>query len=190
MTAQPAEVHVEGHRGPWTEADYFALAETPDRIELFDGSLIVSPAPSGMHQHVARRLANALEPAAKQAGLEVVEAVEVRLKTSRIFIPDVLLTPDLDRLRFEAAEVAFVAEVVSPGNAGKDRVLKMCLYAEAGIPSYLLIEPSDDYRQVRAILHTLDGQHYVKSAEVPGGQVLRTAEPIALELDPAELLRR
>jgi Uma2 family endonuclease len=190
MTAQPAEVHLEGHDGPWTEADYFALGETPDRIELFDGSLIVSPSPSGMHQHIARRLANALEPAANRAGLEVVEAVEIRLKTNRIFIPDVLLTPDLNRLRFEAVEVAFVAEVVSPGNAGTDRVLKMCLYADAGIPSYLLVEPSNDYREIRAVLHTLDGEHYVKSADVLGGQLLRTDGPISLELDPAELLRR
>jgi Uma2 family endonuclease len=190
MTAQPTEVHVEGHSGPWTAADYLALGETPDRIELFDGSLLVSHAPSGMHQHVARRLANILEIAGKETGLQAVQAIGVRLRTGRIFIPDVLLTPDIDRNRCEAAEVALVAEVVLPGSAGKDRVLKMCLYADAGIPWYLLVEPGDDYREIRAVLYKLDGEHYVRHAEAANGELLRIDQPVRLELDPAELLRR
>ena len=81
------------HPGPWTEDDYFALGESNDRIELLDGSLVVSPVPSGPHQQVARRLTNALKQAADRvvtmqlyalAGirwylLAQVEPVELRL---------------------------------------------------------------------------------------------------------------
>ncbi|MGH3738540.1 MAG: Uma2 family endonuclease [Micromonosporaceae bacterium] len=184
MTAATIEAHGE----PWTEEAYFALGETRDRIELFDGSLIVTPAPSGRHQYASHRLANSLEDAAEAAGLDVVEAVNVRLATGRVFIPDLVLVPDLDRSTFEASEVPLICEIVSPSNAGHDRVLKFHLYAEAGIPWYLLVEPDGD--TFALTLYRLDGRDYVPHTVAKGGQPLTMTEPIAVTIDPARLLRR
>src|SRR5262245_17100094 len=177
------------HAGPWTEADYLALPETRQRIELLDGSLLVTPAPSSDHQQVARRLANVLEAAAAQE-LEVVEAVNVRVAPSKLLIPDLLVTRRLGAMVvYEPQDVLLVAEVVSPSNATTGRMIKPQLYAAAGIPWLLRVEL--DARQPPELwLYQLVGGSYAERGRAGAGGQLIMTEPVVVTLDPARLRRR
>ncbi|MDG4823857.1 Uma2 family endonuclease [Asanoa sp. WMMD1127] len=182
MTATSLE-----HVGPWTEDEYFDLGETLQRIELFDGSLLVSPAPSKRHQRVSRLLAAMLDETAEPAGLTVYEAVNLRLRANRVAIPDLVVADTDDEGSIvEAAEVRLVGEIVPQSNAIADRVLKLHLYAMAGIPAYLLVETESAAPVLR--LFVLHGEHYVLTAEAGPGDRLRATDPLRLDIEVARLV--
>ncbi len=177
------------HAGPWTEADYLALPETRQRIELLDGSLLVTPAPSSDHQQLARRLANLLEAAAP-AELEVVEAVNIRVAPSKLLIPDLLITRRRGAaVVYEAEDVLLVAEVVSPSTTTADRMIKPPLYAAAGIPWFLRVE-LEVPRPPELWLYRFAGGSYVEHAQADASGALTLTGPVQARIDPAALLRR
>lgn len=173
------------HVGPWTEADYLALGETPDKIELVDGSLLVSPRPSLRHQRIATKLITAFDAPAEAAGLLVLPEVNLRLGSGRIVEPDILVADsDLTGGIVEAVEAELVCEIVSPGNAGTDRLLKPQLYAAAGIAWYLRVEQSDP---VELWLYRLHGERYELFAAAGRNETLRSDDPFAIALDTRTL---
>lgn len=183
-TGAPADML--DHVGPWTEQDYLALPADRRRIELLDGSLLVSPSAGYRHQRLSSQLWLALSVAAP-AGLEVLEAVNVRVGPGRILIPDlvVLNTPGAEGTVADPAEVLLVVEITSPGNAVVDRAIKPPLSAAAGIPHYLRIEL--DVQGPTVEVFELRRGRYDSVQRVQPGQRLRLDRPLRVDLDLAAL---
>ncbi|TYB96005.1 Uma2 family endonuclease [Micromonospora sp. WP24] len=179
-------VAVFDHEGPWTEEEYLSLGETSQRVELFDGSLHVTPAPTPRHQRISRKLGNIFEAAAEAVGLELLEAVNVRLRPGRIPIPDLVITSpvNLDEPYVEATSVRLICEIVSPGNASTDKVLKMHYYAAAGIDWYLLVDQAAETLR----LYRRRGRHYVEHSAAKRAEPLELTEPVRATIRPEELL--
>jgi Uma2 family endonuclease len=174
------------HGLPLTEEEFLAFGESFRRIELFDGSLYVTPAPTPGHQHISSELMVTLRLPARKAGLYVHEAVNVRLRPGRIAIPDLVVTTAIDFSEpvIDAESVRLVCEIVSPSNASADKVLKMHYYAAAGIPWYLLVEPSTGALH----LYELAGDRYMERSVTGVGQKLHLTDPVDATISPADLL--
>ncbi|WP_229830825.1 Uma2 family endonuclease [Actinoplanes ianthinogenes] len=185
-----SQVSLQDRDAPWTEEEYLALGETISRIELIDGSLWVSPAPNFPHQGISTMLMFQLHQPARAAGLRALPATNLRLRTGRIVIPDIVVGggPRVV-LVGEATDVVLVGEITSPSNAATDRLQKMSFYAEAGIPWYLLVEPDfTDYESVTLRLLRLADKAYLEHATAKQGETLTSDVPFPISISTEELL--
>jgi len=179
---------VGAHIGPWSEEDLVGLPDDVQRYELLEGTLLVSPPPSGAHQLVSLRLAGVLDDATTP-GLAVVEAMGVRLPDNTVFIPDVVVaTRDVVVTNrsgiLDSAAVILVVEIVSPGSRTTDRLTKPAVYARAGISSFWRVELEDG---PTLTAYTLDQGRYVEAGSARPGQRLAVDTPFPLSVDPADL---
>ncbi|WP_290052456.1 Uma2 family endonuclease [Amycolatopsis solani] len=166
----------------WTAEEVLALPEDQtslQRIELVDGALLVSPAPTSAHQRLLQRLQLAFVPVVPE-DTELLPGVNVRFGGQRLLIPDlvILTCPAVDTVAYAASDVLLAAEIVSPSTKVQDRILKRAIYAEALIPFYLLVEPQEP---VGATLFELQGGEYEPLAKSENGE-LHLSRPFAATL--------
>ncbi|WP_431935192.1 Uma2 family endonuclease [Micromonospora sp. RP3T] len=175
-----------GSGDAWTLDDLQDLPEDGQDYEIFDGSLLVSPHADVRHGAIANRLRRLLDRQAP-TGLLVGQDVGVSATRSSYFVPDVFVAHEeaLDRggPALAPADVLLVVEVVSPGNAGRDLVLKRHEYGLAGIPHYWLVEPR---KQTVTVLEHV-GNGYRESAVLAAADVYRADHPFPLVLPVSEL---
>ena len=173
---------------PLTEAEYLAIYEPARRIELMDGRLRPSPAPSWPHQEMSWLLVGALRAAVAAAGFRVAASINVRLDIDRIVIPDIVVTRDpAPGLVIDATDVVLIGEI-APETALTDRGLRI-RYAAAYVPWYLLIEPHrPGPGTVRIQLFRLEHGHYTLQSAAISGELMAAAKPFAMALRPEEFL--
>ncbi|MFI6000534.1 Uma2 family endonuclease [Streptomyces sp. NPDC051366] len=129
------------------------------RVEVLLGRITATPHADGTHALILSRLITTFhEAGARQAGLEYLQAIGLRLPSG----PNDFAIPDFSLVEagFRSAHVEqncyaphtfrMVLEVTSPPTRSDDLGTKADCYAQAAIPVYLVV----DRRHDEAVLHT------------------------------------
>jgi Uma2 family endonuclease len=172
----------------WTVDDLYRLPDTGVRYELFDGSLLASPAPALRHVRAATLLRDLLLAQAPR-DFKIAQDAGLTVHGRRTyFIPDICVVRavslDKDADQLDQDDVLLAVEVLSPSNPGNDLVLKRHYYAAGGVPQYWIVDP--EYRKLTVL--TLDGDSYSDRAVVEPGRIWQSEEPFPLAIDPADFL--
>lgn len=134
-----------------TESDYYSLPENV-RAELIDGQLIYNQAaPARIHQTILSELHLTIGAYLKSKGgsCRVYPApFAVKLKSGRqtIVEPDISVVCDHSKLTAHGCTGApdWIIEIVSPSTSSHDYILKLNLYADAGVREYWIVDPRSE----------------------------------------------
>jgi Uma2 family endonuclease len=171
---------------------YDDLLEMPDEgrlRELIGGELIVSPAPSLVHQELVLRLVMLLHVfvQARQLGRVILAPFDVRLGPE-VLQPDILYVSNdrsaIIRDNHTLGGPDLVVEVLSPSTRRRDQGVKQALYAAADVREYWQADSVG--RTFRAL--ALDGGRYRPIPQV--GSVVPSAVLPGLKIDVVELFAR
>lgn len=173
---------------PWTaELALDLLPEnTGPKVEVFRGSVIVTPHASYDHQTAERELPYLLHRAARRAGMWVYPECNI-VSGDDLFIPDfaVLRRSGAGKVFMPITDAVLLGEIVSRGNVRKDVIDRPREYAAAGVPFYLRV---DCRSRVPALtLHELAGGAY-RAVVTGAGAAFAMREPFVFEIDPGELV--
>lgn len=173
----------------FTVDDLLELPDDGNRYELFNGSLLVSPAPTPMHQLIITNALLMLQHVMPPP-LVALTTVNVRVSDKDFYIPDLVVVPEEAarnvELMFSPADILLAAEVVSPSTKMRDELFKVEAYAKAGIPTYWRIDPAEG---PTLHVHHLSGKRYDDPAVFKPGEPADLTTPFPITLDPADLLR-
>src|SRR6266446_6990309 len=132
------------------------LPESNSPTELWDGEIIMSPAPTPSHQDIVFNFASLLKEfvSAKKLGRVFVSPIDVVLSEHRAVQPDIIY---ISKTRAHIIQDVIggvpdlVAEVVSGGSWKRDRVEKKGLYEQFGVVEYWIIDPEARTAEVFAL---------------------------------------
>jgi Uma2 family endonuclease len=165
-----------GH--PFTVAELDRMPDDGRRYELLDGTLVVSPRPTTIHQFVAMRLLRALADACPE-DLCVVPEPAVMLGPQTEFDPD-LVVVRMDQVggaKFTEPPL-LVVEIRSPSTALIDLNRKKAAYQKFGVPSYWIVDPDP----ARPELTVFELRHSGYVLEATSTQPLTVSHPFRVSI--------
>ena len=130
----------------WTAEMVRTLPDDGKRYELVDGELLVSPAPSYLHQRALRLLFELVAPYVHGNALGEVlwSPADIELPADTVLQPDLFVVPEplagMVKEWSDIDELLLVIEILSPSTAFGDRNRKRPKYQEMRIPDYWIVD--------------------------------------------------
>jgi Uma2 family endonuclease len=137
-----------------------------ERYELYDGEVIVVPAPFARHQRVASHIDEILTEYERQTGgIAIMSPLDIVFSEYDVLQPDLVffrherrhLVADWEVTR-DAPDLA--VEVLSRGTERRDRGRKMQTFARFGVPEYWIVDPSKNTLEIYVLQ---DGDYRLSS---------------------------
>lgn len=130
----------------YTYRDLQTIPEDRNRYELFEGELIVTPAPTRDHQKVSRNLTLLLGNYLKKfpVGELYVAPFDVYFDDETVVEPDIVVVLNarlalIDEKKMNGAP-DLVIEILSPSTEERDRGFKFKRYAQEGVSEYWMVD--------------------------------------------------
>jgi Uma2 family endonuclease len=167
------------------------MPETNQPHELWDGELIMAPAPFFDHQKTVLRFYRRLDDwvSSRNLGEVVTSPIDMVLSPHRAVQPDVAFIAK-DRLaiiqRVIMGPADLVAEIVSLQGRSRDRIEKRDLYEQHGVKEYWIIDPE---AQTVEVLALVSGRYELVQRSLPGETSSSRLLP-GFEVSVGDLFRR
>ena len=175
-----------------TAAEFLALPPDDVRSELIHGEVVVmSPSPNFDHGYAVTKLSRRLDEHVERHHLgQVYSDLDCYFSSDDVRRPDIFFFATA-RLHLIAgagkphASPDLCIEVLSPCNAGYDRIEKFDVYQAAGVPFYWIVDPMEQTLEAYKLVNGI----YVRSGHGSGNAVLKLPPFDDLEIPLATLWR-
>jgi Uma2 family endonuclease len=173
----------------FTVEDLEALERGSHRYELYDGALVVTPAPNARHQIAVGELYAALRAVATPDLQVLFAPYDWAVSNTTVFEPDLIVASKRDLARnpdrLEQSPVLAV-EVLSPSTRALDLGAKRVAFAAAGLPHYWIVDAAVPY--ITALELDVDRGDYVEVGTAAGDELLVVERPFAMTISPSSLV--
>lgn len=136
--------------------DDYANFDDGNRYELAGGKLELMSGPSTLHQSVSFELQRKIADTCANDALIFYASIDVILSPQEVRQPDLVV---IKRTRMHLLSKRgiegppdIVVEILSPSTAKRDKISKMKIYADHGIPEYWIVEPAGETLELYSLV--------------------------------------